>query len=201
MCFENVRQSLERQMLPPQMWGSNIIAEYAHFKEWDELNPYFLVQTNSKCCSHLKCMIIGGGLNFLFILHENSVWVTRATNFSSKIIVVKIVIVFFCTALESAGARAAQRQWQNTLCANSCQVNLSIFGTNLHDFAVIFIFELSISVKLHCSQKPCPSLCATVRQSFGRRSLIFRTGGKVLKSTKLALVWSNWAPQSADTSV
>lgn len=49
-------------------------------------------------------------LEFSFFLHENSGWVARAMNISSKIIIVKIVIVFFCIALESFGAWAAQ--WQ-----------------------------------------------------------------------------------------
>ena len=134
-------------------------------------------------------------------LHENTVLVTSATKVSSKTIIVKIVIIFFCITVESDGAWAAQWHWQSTLYANGCQVNLSIFGTSLHDFVVIFLFKSSISLKLRCSAKPCLSVCATFGQSFGPGSLIFRMGGKVLKSTKLSIDWSNGSSQSADASV
>lgn len=63
--------------------------------------------------------------------------VTSAPKVLSKTIIVKIVIVFFYIALESDGAWATQWPWQSELYTNGCQINLSIFGTNLHDFVVI----------------------------------------------------------------
>lgn len=105
----------------------------------------------------------------------------------------KTVVIFFCIALETVDAWEAQWHWQSRLNTSDCLFNPGTFGSNSGDFVRIFLVGLSISLR-RCSKKPHLGLCATVGQCFGHRSLIFRMGGKVPKSTKLTLLFDQADP-------